>query len=93
MKNQLSLSSDPSNPRLSSVSSDGLPVPRKLPESTPVLIVGGGPVGIANAILLARYGLDSVILERHPGRLGQPKAHVMNPRTLEILRQNEIDML
>ena len=84
---------DQTNPQLPSASSDGCPVPRKLPESTSVVIVGGGPVGIASAISLARYGLDSVILERHPSRLGQPKAHVMNPRTLEIFRQIGIDML
>jgi 2,4-dichlorophenol 6-monooxygenase len=88
------LSVDQSNPRPPSVPSDDSSATRKkLPDFVPILIVGGGPVGIANAILLARYGLDSIILERHSSRLGQPKAHVMNPRTLEILRQNRIEML
>ncbi|KAK6368157.1 hypothetical protein LTS17_009898 [Exophiala oligosperma] len=63
-----------------------------LPESTKVLIVGGGPVGILSAIAVARYGLESVVLERHATRLGQPKAHVINQRSVEILRQYQLDL-
>ncbi|KAJ5513820.1 FAD-binding monooxygenase [Penicillium fimorum] len=57
----------------------------------PVLIIGGGPVGLTTALLLARYGIRSIIVERYPGRLGQPKAHAVNPRSLEILRQAGLD--
>lgn len=64
----------------------------KLPESTPVLIVGGGPVGILTAIAFARYGLESVVVERHATRLGQPKAHVINHRSVEIFRQFGLDL-
>ncbi|KAK5047191.1 hypothetical protein LTR84_006713 [Exophiala bonariae] len=63
-----------------------------LPESTTALIVGGGPVGITTAIALARYGIQSVILERHATRMGQPKAHVINNRSVEILRQYGVDL-
>ncbi|KAK4949915.1 hypothetical protein LTR10_011757 [Elasticomyces elasticus] len=63
-----------------------------LPESTFALIVGGGPVGIATALSLARYGYECVVVERHAERLGQPKAHVLNPRTLEIFHQYGIDL-
>ncbi|KAL4891192.1 FAD-binding monooxygenase [Aspergillus ambiguus] len=58
---------------------------------TAVLIIGGGPVGLTTALLLARYSIRSIIVERYPSRLGQPKAHAVNPRSLEILRQAGLD--
>jgi 2,4-dichlorophenol 6-monooxygenase len=59
----------------------------------PVLIVGGGPVGLAMALLLARQGVRAVLVERRAPRAGSaPKAHVINPRTLEILRSLGIDL-
>lgn len=58
---------------------------------TPVLIVGGGPSGLTSALLLARHGIDTIIVERFGGRLDQPKAHAINPRSLEILRQAGFD--
>ncbi|KIW20481.1 hypothetical protein PV08_01056 [Exophiala spinifera] len=56
------------------------------------LIVGGGPIGITTALALARFGYRSLVLERHAERLGQPKAHFLNSRTLEIYRQLGLDM-
>jgi 2,4-dichlorophenol 6-monooxygenase len=61
------------------------------PSETPVLIIGGGPIGLLAGFLLAKRGISSVILERHAQRLGQPKAHAINPRSLEILRQAGLD--
>ncbi|KAL3460181.1 FAD binding domain-containing protein [Aspergillus heterothallicus] len=58
---------------------------------TAVLIVGGGPVGLLSSILLARCGIRSTVIERYPTRRGQPKSHVMNPRSMEILRQAGLD--
>lgn len=34
----------------------------------PVLIVGAGPVGMVSALLLARHGVPTVVLEAQPGR-------------------------
>ncbi len=53
----------------------------------PVVIVGGGPTGCTAALLLARYGIPSVLLEQRtaPGR--HPAAHVINARTIEVWAQ------
>lgn len=47
---------------------------------------------MTTALALARYGYASVVVERHAQRLDQPKAHVLNPRALEIFRQMELDL-
>ena len=33
----------------------------------PVLIVGGGPVGLTASLLLSAQGVRSLLVERHPG--------------------------
>ena len=58
----------------------------------PVLVVGGGPVGMMASILLARQGVASRVVERRPGPHRAPQAHVVNPRTLEICRAAGIDV-
>lgn len=49
-----------------------------------VLIVGAGPVGLLAALLLARQGIASMVVERRKTFGTAPKAHAVNPRTLEI---------
>jgi 2-polyprenyl-6-methoxyphenol hydroxylase-like FAD-dependent oxidoreductase len=41
--------------------------------------------------MLARQGIAVVVLEKYLKRLGQPKAHCFNPRTMEIFRQIGMD--
>lgn len=53
----------------------------------PVLIVGGGPVGLTASILLSRLGVRSLLVERHPGTSIHPKARGINARTMEVFRQ------
>jgi 2-polyprenyl-6-methoxyphenol hydroxylase-like FAD-dependent oxidoreductase len=53
----------------------------------PVLIVGGGPVGLTASILLSRHGIRSLLVERHPGTAVHPKARGINARTMEMYRQ------
>jgi putative polyketide hydroxylase len=55
--------------------------------STPVLIVGAGPVGLLSAILLAQHGIAATVIERHPGTSIHPKARGVSPRSMEIFRQ------
>src|SRR5262245_33905525 len=53
----------------------------------PILIVGGGPVGLTASILLSRAGVRSLLVERHPGTAIHPKARAINARTMEMYRQ------
>src|SRR5947207_15675246 len=56
-------------------------------KTVPVLIVGGGPVGLAASILLSRQGVRSLLVERHPGTAVHPKARGINARTMEMYHQ------
>ncbi len=53
----------------------------------PVLIVGGGPVGLSMALSLARQNIHSLLIERHPGRTEHPRARGVSMRTMELFRQ------
>ncbi|RSL54658.1 hypothetical protein CEP53_007369 [Fusarium sp. AF-6] len=65
----------------------------KPPTSTFALIIGAGPVGLYTAIALAGHGYRSIIVERQAvRRLEQPKAHAINSRALEILKQAGIPL-
>ncbi|WP_133139169.1 FAD-dependent monooxygenase [Legionella genomosp. 1] len=55
-------------------------------QKTQVLITGAGPVGLSTAIGLARQGIKSVVIEKHPGTTNHPKARGVNTRTMEIFR-------
>lgn len=60
-------------------------------EAVPVVIVGGGPVGVMAALLLARRGIRSVILERHRGVYPLPRAVATDDETRRILQAAGID--
>lgn len=53
----------------------------------PVLIVGGGPVGLSASILLSRLGIKTQLVERHVSTAFHPKARNINMRTMEVFRQ------
>ena len=54
---------------------------------TPILIVGGGPVGMIQALLLARiHKQKCVVIEREPTTTTYPKMEYSNGRSLEIYR-------
>ena len=58
---------------------------------TPVLISGGGPVGLTASLLLSRHGVRSLLVERHPSTARTPKARGINARTMELFRQCGIE--
>ncbi|MCV7285036.1 FAD-dependent monooxygenase [Mycolicibacterium wolinskyi] len=52
-----------------------------------VVIVGAGAAGSTLALLLARYGIPSTVIEERIETRLHPAAHVINARTLEIWNQ------
>ena len=54
---------------------------------TSVFIVGGGPVGLAMGLLLDRFGIDAVSIEKNPTTTDHPKSRGCWIRTMEIFRQ------
>lgn len=59
-------------------------------EHIDVLVVGGGGCGLSASVMLSDLGIDHLLIERHPGTAIMPKAHVINPRTMEIFDQHGI---
>ena len=70
---------------------NAFPTPPPFPSETPVLIVGAGPAGLTSSLALARHGVDHVLVERHPGTAHTPRAHIVNQRTVEIMRHLGIE--
>jgi 2-polyprenyl-6-methoxyphenol hydroxylase-like FAD-dependent oxidoreductase len=58
-----------------------------LAQQTRVLVVGGGPVGLAMAVLLDRFEIPFVVVERNDSTTDHPKSRGCWPRTMELFRQ------
>src|SRR5271155_3261077 len=56
----------------------------------PVLIAGGGPVGMTFALSLARYGVRSILVERNRRTTRHPKMDLTNGRSMELFKRLEI---
>lgn len=54
---------------------------------TPVLIVGGGPVGLALALDLSWRGVESTMIERTDGAVRNPKTGHISIRSMEFFRR------
>src|SRR6202045_3633474 len=54
---------------------------------TPVLIAGGGPVGMTLASELAHHGVRSFLVERNPSTTRHPKMDITNGRSMELFRR------
>src|SRR5262245_22379431 len=59
-------------------------------QRTPVLIVGGGPVGLALACELGWRGIACTLIEQGDGTIVTPKMNEVNIRTMEFCRRWEI---
>ena len=59
--------------------------------TVPVLVVGAGPAGLTASLALRRYGVEHLLVEQYPGTAHTPRAHVVNQRTVEILRHLGIE--
>jgi len=53
----------------------------------PILIVGGGPVGMTLALTLARLGVQAMVVERNPDTTQHPKMDITNVRSMELFRR------
>jgi len=54
---------------------------------TPILVVGGGPVGLSLALMLSHHGIKSVVVNERTETTTHPKLDVVNCRSMEIFRQ------
>ena len=52
-----------------------------------VIVIGGGPVGLGAAIALGRRGISTAVFERHETTSFHPRGHIVNARSVEILRE------
>jgi 2-polyprenyl-6-methoxyphenol hydroxylase-like FAD-dependent oxidoreductase len=59
--------------------------------NVPVLIVGGGPVGLALAVELGWRGIHCELVEQTDGAISTPKMNEVNTRTMEFCRRWGID--
>ena len=56
-------------------------------DRTPVLIVGGGPVGLALAADLGWRGVSCILVEQNDGTIEHPRANAVNSRSMEFCRR------
>ena len=54
---------------------------------TPVLVVGGGPVGLALVLELGWRGIPCTLIEQSDGSVPMPKMNEVNTRTMEFCRR------
>jgi putative polyketide hydroxylase len=57
----------------------------------PVLVVGGGSVGLLAAALLTHHGVPATLVERRSGPSVHPRATGIGARTVEVLRELGLD--
>src|SRR6187431_391050 len=66
-------------------SGDAMPFAAGVDEVVPVLVAGGGGAGLTASMLLAREGVEHLLVSARPTTSDLPKAHVLNQRAMEVL--------
>ena len=61
------------------------------PVTAPVLIVGGGIVGLSASLFLSHLGIKSLLVERHSATSIHPRSRGFNARIMEIYRNLGLD--
>jgi len=56
-----------------------------------ILIVGGGVVGLSASLFLARQGVRTCLVEKHPTTTIHPRSRGVNGRTMELMRELGLD--
>jgi 2-polyprenyl-6-methoxyphenol hydroxylase-like FAD-dependent oxidoreductase len=56
-------------------------------KNTQVLVAGGGPVGLMLAIVLGRFGIRTMLVERNATTTRHPKMDITNGRSMELFRK------
>ena len=56
-------------------------------DEPPILIAGGGPVGMTLALVLARLGVRCILAERNLETTRHPKMDITNVRSMELFRR------
>src|SRR5262245_10066557 len=70
---------------------DAMSGPASVESDVPVLIAGGGLIGLSAAMFLAQHGIASLAVERLRGGSQLPRAAFFHMRTLEMFRSAGIE--
>ena len=54
--------------------------------NVPICIIGCGPIGLAGALLLSRFGIDSLLIERRGEVNTHPRSRFVDTNTMELMR-------
>ncbi len=69
----------------------GLRVSQEKSQRSSVVIVGAGPSGCTLALLLARAGIHTTLVEQQAEPQQHPAACILNTRTMEVFREIGIE--
>jgi 2-polyprenyl-6-methoxyphenol hydroxylase-like FAD-dependent oxidoreductase len=58
---------------------------------TKVAIIGAGPIGLTAALFLEKFNIDYKLIERNHNIMQHPAAHLINLRSMEIMKELNID--